>query len=573
MVDFSFSAIQQRVLARLRASNNWGDILYNSVNYRLIDAFSAELAYASQNGSMLLYESKWNLALNRSSLLSQTDFFSYNVFRKIGATGTLKISTSETFNATYPIQILIPKYSMFSNGNNIYLCCTEDSVLFPNQEYISIPVVQGIAQSVSYVAAGNNFETIIVNNDSIENYIYDLYVNGNLWTKVDNIRLATSGTDLVYTLKNKIDFSGIILRAGNDYFGKKLEAQDAIEFKYIETLGDTGNILSTDIITTVESNFIDNNSNPVDLFCTNLTAIEGGSTYEDTESIRANAPRFYQTGNRAIGLIDYMVILEAYSFIVKTNAWGESEYNIDNGNPLGTYISTQENVIHLCGMTTTGESISNAQETTIRNDINLIKPPSDIIQFEPVLSLYLIFNITAYISDRSYTGAVVTQNLITALSNAYSINLAEFKKPIYNSDYISMIDQVAGIDHHTTSIDLYALKSFTTAYEADLSVFINDMTPSTIKVYYKTINATTWTLLATDDGVGNWNMEGGYSGSGSVIYNTGECNITIVSGISGDYIQYELKVVFSKDSNDVLLQKRSQILVYGDSLITTSYMQ
>jgi hypothetical protein len=101
---------------------------------------------------------------------------------------------------------------------------------------------------------------------------------------------------------------------------------------------------------------------------------------------------------------------------------------------------------------------------------------------------------------------------------------------------------------------------------------IADVTPSTVDVYYRTTTTTTWTKLASDDGAGGWNMEAGYTGSGSMVYTTGEANITVTSGLAGVYSTYILKVVFSKSSNDVLTTQRNQIFIYGDSVVTTTYM-
>jgi hypothetical protein len=571
-VEFTFDAIRNRVLANLRSQEEWKDILYHSTNLRLIDAFAKELQYVANYGDILAYETNWNLALNTSSLLAQVDFFNYTPYRKIGATGTIRLSTVSTFDSTYPLEIQIPKYTVFSNGNDIYYCTIADEILFTDQTYIDVDVVQGIPRSFEYTASGLPYESIFVENDSLENVVFDFNVNGVEWDTIDNIRLADDGDDLVYTIKNKIDFSGVIIRTGNDYFGKKLVSGDSIVFNYVETLGSDGNVLSTGLITTVESTLTDSMGTEVTMYCTNTDALSGGQDYEELESIRANAPRFYQTGDRAIGLIDYQVILEAYSYITKANAWGETEYNIDNGNPVGTYIAPEENVIHVVGLTTASGSITSAQQTTIRDDINLFKPPTDIIQFEETLITYLIFNTTAYISDRSYTGSQVRQNIEDALEARYTASLMDFKDNLYFSDYISLIDQVTGVDHHTTTVDIYVLKSFSTAYEADISPYIQNITASTAYVYIKDTMSSTYTLIATDDGSGGWNFEVGYTGGGSIVYATGEANIIVTSGLTATYGDYTLKLEFEIDDDDVLLTKRNQIALYGESNITTSYM-
>jgi hypothetical protein len=247
--------------------------------------------------------------------MSQTEFFNYVPHRKVGSKGIIRVSTDPDFIGDYPVTIDIPKYTEFSNGTTSFVSTTS-RILSPGQDYIDIDVIQGVPKSKQYEITsaqfpdGTDYVELILDNDSIENTMYDVSVNGITWSNVEHIRLAVDGEDQVYVIKNAIDMSGIVLQFGNDVFGKKLSIGDIVTLEFVETKGENGNILSANNVTTILGDFIDSNSQPVDLYCKNTDIIVGGTDYESIEAIRVNAPRSYQTGDRAMTRQDYETIIK-----------------------------------------------------------------------------------------------------------------------------------------------------------------------------------------------------------------------------------------------------------------------
>jgi len=579
MTQFDATSIKNRLIERLKAKTSWSDILFYSANLRLIDIFAEELAYDAQYDEILTIEGKWSIAQQISSLLAETQFFNYYPFRKKGSSGYVKVSTSETFNTIYALNIDLPKFTIFSNGSLSFVA-SESFALLNNEASTLIPVVQGSPKTETFIALGNTYETIQIINSSIENTIIDVYVNGTIWSPLKNIRESSGGNELIYEIRNLNDFSGISIKFGNDNFGKKLVKGDVVLVKYLETAGELGNIESANNITTVESTILDSNGNEVTLYCTNDSPIIGGSSYEDIESIRAKAPKTYQTGDRAISKEDYKSILENFSFIKKGTCWGEAETNDDLGNLPGTFLPSEENVVHLSVVTTSDGQISTTQEATIRDALNDKKPPTDIVVFEPVNFIYLNFIVHAFISNKKYILSYVKNSISANLASNYSIDSLDFKKPIRYSDYTSLIDSTNGVDYHETTIQFYKFEKFNTAYTADIIIKMENITPGSFQVWYKdTTMISAYLPLAHDvqtlpgDRVGTIVAESGFTIlTSSINYNTGIGNLIVTSGLTASDANYSLKIVYRVDSSSIIPTKRYQIISYGSSDITASYI-
>lgn len=572
-VQFDFNSIKERIKSRLQQTTEWKDILYYSANERLIDMFANELAFCMQYDEYLTRESKFNLARNTSSLLVATEFFNYTPHRKQGAIGNVRVSTSNSFDATHPYSVTIAGYNSFSTPNGSTVTAYESSILGTSDNYVDVPVVQGTPKTKTYIASGSTYEEVTIRNNSIDNNYYAVMVNGIEYTEVSGIRLAEESTSQVYTVRNLTDWSGVKFTFGNGIFGRKLQAGDIVTVKYIETEGDLGDISSTGLVTNVDDEYTDGSGAEITLYCTNTVNITGGTDYEDKESIRANAPRVYTTQDRAVSIQDYITILENLSYVSKATVWGETEYNVQNGNAPGTYVPSQENVVNISCLSSSSTPITTVQQTLIRDVLNLKKSPTDIMQFTDPAIIYINFVIDAVISSKSYTENFVRSGIISILESTYNISNWTFKKFVRQSDYIALIDGVEGVDYHYSSINFHALFTFSQAYESTMNIAVEDLSIGSIKLYVK-LNDGSFDLVAVEDSnypSGNWIFESGYAGSGTINYLTGNTNVIITSGLTSDYTNYELKLEFESDPVDLELTLANQIVDYGESTITLNY--
>ena len=592
MEQWDTNSVAQRLRDRLKSLSEDKDILYYGNNSRIIDAVSEEFQEFSRYDEYLTAEAKWETARNYSSILSQSDFYNYKARRRRGSSGGLKISTSQTFDGDYPVSIDILKYSAFSN-KDIFFVAKENRILSPGQNYITIDIVQGIPidytfeiTSASY-PDGTEYIELQIDNPDIENTVYDLFVNGIPWTEIDHIRLAETGVQLAYVVKNKKDFSGIMLLFGNGIFGKKLEIGDVVSFKCLETKGEWSNILASNNVTKVESSFVDANSVPVTLYCSNTDVLTGGDTYESKTEIKVNAPRSYQTGDRAISRLDYETIILRSGLVDKVSVWGEKEVNEDQGNPPGTYLPQEENLVYISAfnidpITGIGTPITEATKSDIRDLLNEVKGPTDIIQFVDTEFIGVIFNTIPYVSDKSYTLEQVRSNIDTSFTADYALEQVGFRQNLYFSDYYALVDNTEGVNHHRTTLSFNSPAKFLSSYVFNLELNLNNIKPSSVKIYLNIPNENDeWFIIAEDDG--STNLIGTptnpndpnsppYELPGAKInYADGFGGEIIVTyGLSEAYSNYSIKIDFKiedSEEGDLLLTKRQQIFSYYEASI------
>jgi len=601
-ISFDYESIKNRLLENLSSQSEWASFLDYGVIDNILASIANEMAYQIQYSEYNTVENFWNMARNRSSLLQISPMHGYIVPRKKSSYGTVRVSTSDTFDSSYSKNIEIPKFFQFSGGG-LYVCSSEDYILNANENYVDVYCAQGEVKEVSFLAEGIQFEQKTIYDDSIDNSFFEIIVNGisysenddgtwNGWKNVDSLFLYDS-EDRVYQVQTLPNLSGITIKFGNGIFGKKLNKNDVVKFKYISTDGSEGNIYTSDIITTVESQAFDSSGYSVKLYCTNTSSFIGGKDYPSLEEIRETSPNVYQTGDRASSKDDYTTILNDISELSKILVWGAYETLQDeNEDPWG-FIDSEQNVIHIAVLIgdeyDSLDELDSSTSTSIKNKIieklHPINDPTDLISFETTNKVPMIFHIDGKISSSSYTTSEVASNIKSNLSKKYNIKNMEFGESVYNSDFVRLIDETDGIDNHLTYVELYKDDiEFMSAYYAEFTLPIHPIDYSSIKVEIKdnSVENSEYEELATCDS--NGNLVGAdktsYITTGSSINLTnGEGTLIITNGLSGDYNNYSIKVTYqysdktNTNANDTNIKNtnRANILYYDSAVIDLSY--
>ena len=160
----------------------------------------------------------------------------------------------------------------------------------------------------------------------------------------------------------------------------------------------------------------------------------------------------------------------------------------------------------------------------------------------------------------------------TILIETYGIDNATFGTNIYGSDLIRLIDEVTGVRNHTTTVQVKKDFFFDVPYIVNLSIPAYPIDGATIKIYVKTLSATTYTLMATSNSNGVITGSGSYNTNGSSInVATGVGTLIVNSGLSLPFSEYNVRVLCEADSTDLILNKRNYIFQYDSSNITVSY--
>ena len=571
-IQFDFDSIKDRIMTNLSSMSEWANFLDYGTMDNVLASLSNEMAYEIQYAEYNTIENFWGMARNRSSLLQMSPMHGYVVPRKQASSGTVRVSTSENFDTPYSTSIIIPKFFQFS-GNDIFVCADNDYVLMNDENYIDINCKQGEVKTISFLAEGIQYEEKNIFDDSIDNSFFILTVNGVEWKYVDSLFLQNPD-DKVYQIRTFSDLSGITIRFGNGIFGKKLTKNDVVEFKYISTKGSDGNIYSSNIIKIVESQAFDSNGYPVKIYCNNVSNFVGGIDYPSLEYIRDVSPKVYQTGSRASSKDDYYTILKQINYLSKVSVWGAYEVLKDENKDPWDFIPSEENLIHVATLDTLYNPITDEQKTEIIDKIHNLCDPTDLISFEDVKKIPMIFHVDGTISNSSYTTAEIKSSIKSALSSVYSIENMDFGESVYDSDYVRLIDEVSGIDNHLSYIELYLNTTFSSQYYGEFYLPIYPIDYSSVVLYIENItdDEPKFEELATCDSNGNLIGSGIYITTNSAInLNTGIGVINVENGLTDDYNNYLIKVSYRYIEENLKNSKRSNILYYDDAVITLNY--
>jgi hypothetical protein len=597
--DSVLARLKERILQKLDGQN----ILLFSTNAAWLEAVAEEFDDLSLYDEFLTRENVWDTARGVSSIMKQVNFFNYKPHRKIGSTGLIRVSTSKTFDGNWAYNISLQKFTQFSGGGLTFL--TKESNFMPmSANYIDVEVIQGeltrktidITQSAFPAPKGAMYARLIIEDPDIENSLYEVKVNGEVWTEVDDVRLAVQTSDpakaKVYSLRSLSDYAGIVIAFGNNMFGKSLAWGDVIEFAYLKSKGNDGNILSAGIVNTVDSAITDEIGSGVVLYCRNPSALTGGQGYEALADIKVNAPRSFQTGNRAISSYDYQSIIRKTGTVDRVMVWGEKEINEDNGDPPGTFVPAAENLIYITGFTVdqqtlTGMIITEANQEIIREFLNDKKGATDILQFVDTQFVYIDFKPVVWMPNNVYTPDQVRDFVHNALVAAYSINTGEYKKSLYLSDYLGVLDEATGVDHATCDLGFHETLLFISAYEFNTNLDIDNIKPNSVSIKIKNdAVGMGWQEMAHDDGNGNLvgspiDPDDPSSGvyvlpAARINYSDGSIGDVIVTfGLTETYNNYDIKIDFELtdvSEGNLVLKYRNQMIVFGSDSITTRYI-
>lgn len=585
-IAFDYESIKNRVLQNLSAQSEWASFLDYGVIDNIISSVVNEMSYQIQYAEYNTIENFWNMARNRSSLLQMSPMHGYIVPRKQASSGTVRVSTSSTFDSTYPKTISIPKFFQFS-GNGIYVCSENDTQLNPTENYVEVSCVQGEVKEVSFLAEGIQYEEKTIYDNSVDDSFFVLTVNDVEWVCVDSLFLCKS-TDQSYQIRTLPNLSGVTIKFGNDIFGKKLNKNDVVKFKYISTDGTNGNIYTSDVITNVESQAFDSSGYSVKLYCTNISSFIGGKDYPSIEEIREVSPNVYQTGDRASSRFDYHTILQKMSDLSKISVWGAYETLIDNNEDPWGFIPAEQNVVHLALLLGDEyESLDDLEEkdpeyvklkkTKIIESLHDVNDPTDLISFESTNKIPMIFHIDGTITSSAYTTAEVSNNIKTNLSKTYGIETMDFGESVYDSDYVRLIDETDGVKNHLSYIELYKDNiKLSSDYYCDFELPIYPISSDSVKVYVKdtTVEDSKYELMATCDSNGNivGAEDTSYVTTNSTLdLNSGKGALNITNGLTEDYHNYSFKIEYQYFEKNLKNSSRSNVLYYADAVINLEY--
>ena len=315
VANLDFEDVKSDLIEHFKSKSEFTDYEFTGSSLNLLlDILSYNTHYYSLASNFLLNESYLDTATIRQNIVSHAKTLNY-VPRSVRSASTTLTLTFTKQDADDKV-VVIPTGSTFtsSSGNSSFVFyTTEDYVLqfdtleaVGTQKSIDVVVYEGKYITQRFVSSENysDFAKFDLGQKDIDTSTLNVAVNGSLYRKIlpedENIFDITS-TSNVYFVEESRNSSPVIV-FGNNIAGKALKYQDNIVVSYLVSNGQEANGVKL---------FTPNVPNRPDAIITNVSAPSaGGDVRESIQSIKDNAPKWFQAQYRAVTTNDYEVFLK-----------------------------------------------------------------------------------------------------------------------------------------------------------------------------------------------------------------------------------------------------------------------
>lgn len=581
--ELDFELIKEDLKNYLRSQNEFIDYDFEGAGLSvLVDLLSYNTHYNAFYANMLVNESFLDSAVRRNNVVSHAKHIGYTPRSVSAARAVIDITISTTDVLE---EIVIPRGTQFTTeiDDVTYTFVTIETTVAPsvgNNNYVAegVEIVEGTFVTFSYtVDEQDPDQRFIIPNNGADTSTLSVAVQENInstvlefYSLIEDINLV-DGDDLIYFLQ-EIEDEQFQVYFGDGILGKPVCDGNVILIEYIVSNGEAANAAA--IFTPAE----DISGYPNVTVTTGLVA-SGGAPREDIESIRRNAPLFYQAQNRVVTAEDYRTLLARNSTIVQNAdsiaVWG-GEDNVPPQYGL-VYISLKPKL----GDTITS-ALKNIIEEEIVKDFNVVTITPRIIDPD---FLFLELD-TSFVYDSAATSlsASALQDLVrTEITNFNDNTLEFFDRTFRYSTFVCMVDEVErAIQSNLTTLRIK--KKFTPRFGINTQYdvrFENPLEAGTLQSSGFIVNEPTQTetdvYFFRDDGAGNlvlFKQLTDFStvvidaNFGTIDYDTGVIDITCFAPVAL-VDSTEISISFEPRENDIF-SVRNLILTIEDEDVVVS---
>jgi len=572
VTELDFSGIRDNLKTYLSTQSQFQDYDFEgSAMAVLLDVLAYNTHYNAYYLNMLANEMFLDTAQQRDSVVSRAKELGYVPVSAIGATANVQVTFTGVTSGT--TQFTIPKNSKFTTtvDDVTYTYVTPEAYKVVNNNgsftrSINIKEGEPLTHRFTVGAAGQRY---ILPNQYIDTSSITVFVQESSadttqteFTRATNINQVFS-TSPVYFLEEVADQKYELL-FGSGALGKEVKSGNIIIVSYLVCNGSATNGASGFSVDTLNVGV----SYSAATLVTNSTA-RGGRYPETISSIKFNAPRNYQTQNRAVINEDYQrILLSENADLQSVVAFGGEQANPPvygkvyiAVKPFGEEFATQN------------------RKAQVRASI-LDRTPLGIdpVVIDPDYT-YLIPNITTYYDKTRtrVTEAAIESNIRATIATFATNNLERFGNRLRYSRFVRALDNVTvgEILNNDATINLEKrfVPNINAAEKVELA-YNNPIRPETVTSTEFTYSG--FSCYFDDDGLGNINIYrfnsarervNVVSNAGTVNYTTGL--VEVENFAPSAYSDIQMKVTVTPDRLDVI-PVREQILLmnFGDAVIS-----
>ena len=438
VTELDFNDIKTNLRTFLKSQNEFSGYDFEGSSMSvLLDILAYNTHYNAFYTNMVANEMFLDSALLRSSVVSKARALGYTPRSVTGATAKINIQVSPTDS---PTSINVDKNTPFtSTVNNVtYTFNTTESTTISknsNGNYVAnnVTIKQGDFLSHSYVANTSDpdqkyiFPNLGTDSSTIVVKLKESSASANVYvyTKASDITTVNSSSNVYFTHENTDGRFEVTF--GDGILGRKLTSGNVIILESLVSEGEIPNGAETFIA----SNNVGGYSN---VFVTTATAAFGGSDRETVESIKFNAPKHYETQNRAVTVNDYRRIISTeYADADSIAVWGGE----DNETPV-------YGKVFIAIKPKTGLTLTDTAKDYIKQLLKERKVVSVTPEVQNPDYTYMNFDCTVKFNEATSqnTAAVIAQNVKNKIVNFGINDLSNFDLKFRYSKLTREIDKV-----------------------------------------------------------------------------------------------------------------------------------
>ena len=319
--NLDFADIKVALKEYMRAQTDFTDYDFEgSAISQILDVLAYNTYYTAFNTNMVVNELFLDSATLRDNVVSLAKQLGYTP--KSITAPKASVSMALTFTGTAPAEVAIKAGSGFVtnyDGSLYRYVLKEDmkvSVANSVATFTDIPIYEGSQITTSTLVDSTNSQRFVIDNSGVDISTLNIRVfqaaNSSIFKdyKQANNILDIGASDEVYFV-SEIEDEKYEIFFGDGVLGKKLENNNVVQMSYIVTNGTATNGAKT---FTFNGLMEDENGAtitlPFSISSINTTSVaSGGTDIETIDKIKYNAPKFYNSQNRAVTGNDYKAIV------------------------------------------------------------------------------------------------------------------------------------------------------------------------------------------------------------------------------------------------------------------------
>lgn len=604
--SLDFTDIKLALTDYLRRNTDFTDYDFEASSLSaIVDLLAYNTYYTAFNTTMAVNETFLTSASLRENVVKIAKQLGYTPKSRTSAKAFLELKVDFSSLAAIDVR-LVPKFLNLKKGNCFIASNVDnrsETYQFATLEDITAPVVNNVA-IFSNVTGVNQIKVVeglyltykFTVDNTIENQRFVIPTadidTSTLMVKVresatstkvtnytlsDNI-LNVKATDPVFFVQETNDIRYELL-FGDGVIGRKLNTGEIIEVSYMVSSAENGNNLQSFVFT---GEIYDENLNRIlnNISFSLISKSEGGDDIESVNIIKANAPKFYSSQNRAVTLDDYKIITQKlYSSIADIIVYGgETEFPPEYGR---VKIAIKPKFSTKLSNSTKRDILTKLKPFVVGSITPVIIDPSVVevlldtkIYYNPnVTNLtseqvknLVIQNLTEYRDTNNlskFGGSIKKSKLSTVIdssedsitSNNTSIILRKRLQPALNTKAQYLLCFVNPLLKKCDNQSNIVSSAFRISNFPGVDVYLDNITDGTIRIY--TIDPITAEKIILIDNIG------------SVNFLKGEVNINLVQITSGSNENNEIFISVVPENPDIYAVRE----VFLDLLVDNSNFQ